>query len=156
MRGCHGGSLFAFLSALLLALASAGAHAQSFGDIAGRMAGTWLGVGMASLLETTRPADVPFAKGPGEQTSALAENLLKLLPSGTDLKLAATGFRTLGEFVTAAHASSYLAISFDALKTRIIAGDAIGAAIEALRPEVDGFVEARRARTLAREDLRRG
>jgi len=81
--------------------------------------------------------------------------LQKLLPPGTDLRIASRGFRNLGEFVTTVRASINLAIAFDALKAKVVAGGAISDAIESLRPGVDGLVEARRARLMAREDLKK-
>ena len=52
-------------------------------------------------------------------------------------------------------ASINLAIAFDALKAKVVAGGAISDAIESLRPGIDGLVEARRARLMAREDLKK-
>jgi hypothetical protein len=55
------------------------------------------------------------AKTPGEllqQNTKLSENLSKLLPAGTDLQSAASGFKNLGEFVAAVHVSHNLGIPF--------------------------------------------
>ena len=123
--------------------------AQSFGDIAGAI----VGIGEASLLEASRAPDTPFRKDARDQDQELAGKLEKLLAPGTDLRAAATGFRNLGEFVTTVHVSANLAIPFDQLKARVVAGKDVSDAIEILRPELDGLVEARRARKMAREDL---
>jgi hypothetical protein len=107
------------------------------------------------VLQRTRAPDGPFLKEATEHDQKLAAKLGKLLPPGTDLRAAAAGFRNLGEFVTTVRASSNLAIPFDALKARIVSGGDVSDAIESLRPEIDGLVEARRARRMAREDLSR-
>lgn len=131
------------------------AAAQSLGDFAGRIGGAYLNIGMASLLEITRAPDGSFRKAADDHPGALAESLLKLLPPGADLPAAASGFRTLGEFVTALRASNNLSIPFADLKSKIVAGSEISDAIEALRPQIDGLIEARRARFMARADLKR-
>jgi hypothetical protein len=145
----------AFLcSAILLGVSSsAAAQSLSFGEIVGRIGGTFLGIGMAYTLEVTRAADGPFQKDASEHDEKLAENLGKLLPPGTDLRMAATGFRNLGEFVTTVRISTNLAIPFDELKSKVVAGGEVSDAIESLRPEVDGLIEARKARRMARADL---
>ena len=141
-------------SATLLAVSpSAAAQSLSFGEIVGRIGGTFLGIGMAYTLEITRAPDGPFHKDASDHDLQLAENLGKLLPAGTDLQLAATGFRNLGEFVTTVRVSSNLAIPFDELKPKVVAGGEVSDAIESLRPEVDGLIEARKARRMARQDL---
>lgn len=125
------------------------ASAQSFGDIVGAIAG----IGEASMLEASRAPDTPFRKDARDQDQQLARKLGSLLPPGTDPRAAATGFRNLGEFVTTVRASANLAIPFDRLKARVVAGNDVSDAIEILRPELDGLVEARRARKMAHEDL---
>ena len=138
------------LASVLIVCASS-ASAQSLGDIVGAIAG----IGEASMLEASRAPDTPFRKDARDQDRELAGKLGKLLPPGTDPRAAATGFRNLGEFVTTVRVSSNLAIPFDQLKARVVAGNDVSDAIEILRPEVDGLVEARRARMMAREDLAR-
>ena len=136
-------------SVFLICVSSA--SAQSFGDIAGAI----VGIGEASMLEASRAPDTPFRKDARDQDQELARKLGRLLPPGTDPHAAATGFRNLGEFVTTVRASTNLSIPFDQLKARIVAGNDVSDAIEVLRPGVDGLVEARRARKMAREDLTR-
>jgi hypothetical protein len=91
-----------------------------------------------------------------QQNTRLSDNVAKLFPAGTNLQAAATGFRNLGEFVAAAHVSSNLGIPFADLKTRLLAGDSLGAAIQALKPGADAQLEANRARARADAQLRRG
>ena len=143
-----------FISAVLCSAtllgAGSNAAAQSFGDVVG----AFFGIGMAYVLETSRAPDGPFQQDASAQDEKLAENLGKLLP-GTDLQAAATGFRNLGEFVTTVRVSTNLDIPFDELKAKVVASGEISAAIESLRPGVDGLVEARKARQMARQDLRK-
>ncbi|MGH8676325.1 MAG: hypothetical protein ACREVG_18705 [Burkholderiales bacterium] len=91
-----------------------------------------------------------------QQNTRLADNLAKLLPAGTDLQSAASGFKNLGEFVAAVHVSNNLGILFADLKTKIMAGDSLGEAIRKLRPDADAQVEARKARARAEDDLAKG
>jgi hypothetical protein len=90
-----------------------------------------------------------------QQNTHLADNVAKLFPAGTDLQAAASGFKNLGEFVAAAHVSNNLGIPFADLKTRLLAGDSLGAAIQTLRPGADAQAEANRARARA-ADLAKG
>lgn len=127
---------------LALAVASPSAHAQRFGDV--------LGSGWAMQQQGT-----PIAALPAERAGdpRLAGTLAKLLPAGTDLRAEASGFRTLGDFVAAAHVSNNLAIPFAALKAKIVKGDSLGEAIQAMRPDIDAQIEARKARAMAADDL---
>jgi hypothetical protein len=50
------------------------------------------------------------------QNTQLASKLSSLLPSGTDLQTAASGFKNLGQFVAAVHVSHNLGIPFAQLK----------------------------------------
>lgn len=79
------------------------------------------------------------------QDKRLATNLSGLLPTGTDLQTAAAGFRNLGQFVAAVHVSRNLGISFSDLKTRMLAGESLGAAIHDLKPGVNAPVVASKA-----------
>ena len=90
-----------------------------------------------------------------QQNTRLADNIAKLLPAGTDLQAAASGFKNLGEFVAAAHVSSNLGIPFADLKAKILGGESLGGAIQVLRPEADGLIEARKARARAEDELSR-
>jgi len=142
---------FSFSLASLLLAASPSAFAQnigSFGDFVGHMmAGGW------SMQQHGAPAPTL----PPEKASdykALAGNLAKRLPPGTDVRVAATGFRNLGDFVAAVHASSNLQVPFADLKSRMMNGGTLHTAIASLRPNLDASIEARRARAAAYEELR--
>jgi hypothetical protein len=126
----------------LLVVASPDAHAQRFGHV--------LGTGWSMQHQGTPTAALP-AERAGDPR--LAGTLAKLLPAGTDLRAEASGFRTLGDFVAAAHVSNNLAIPFAALKAKIVKGDSLGEAIQALRPDTDAQIEARKARAMAADDL---
>jgi len=96
-------------------------------------------------------------KTPGElivQNEKLSSRLAAKLPAGTDLQLAAGGFKHLGDFVSAVHVSNNLGIPFADLKSRIGAGDTLGEAIRALKPGVDTAAEARRAQKQAEKELK--
>jgi hypothetical protein len=91
-----------------------------------------------------------------QQNTHLSDNIAKLFPAGTDLQGAASGFKNLGEFVAAAHVSNNLGIPFADLKTRLLAGDSLGTAIQALKPGTDAQAEANRANARARDVLAKG
>ncbi|HXJ44358.1 MAG TPA: hypothetical protein VNH18_34035 [Bryobacteraceae bacterium] len=72
------------------------------------------------------------------KNSALASRLQPLLPAGTNLQTAATGFKNLGQFVAAVHVAHNLNIPFDQLKNLMTgpSHDSLGRAIEALQPNL--------------------
>src|SRR5882672_6354304 len=72
------------------------------------------------------------------KNSALASRLQPLLPAGTNLQTAATGFKNLGQFVAAVHVAHNLNIPFDQLKTLMtgLNHDSLGRAIGALEPNL--------------------
>lgn len=72
-----------------------------------------------------------------DRNTKLADNLKSDLPEGSDLKTEAEGFKNLGHFVAAVHVSKNLDIPFADLKAKMMAGDSLGQAIHALKPEVD-------------------
>jgi hypothetical protein len=88
------------------------------------------------------------------QNTKLSSKLQSLLPAGTDLQTASSGFKNLGQFVAAAHVSHNLGISFDSLKAKLVAGDTLGKAIHELNPNVEGKAEAKKANKQAQEDLK--
>ena len=87
-----------------------------------------------------------------EQNPALKSKLQSMLPAGTDLKTAATGFRNQGQFIAALHVSKNLGIPFDQLKAKMLGTTAttgtttattastapmsLGKAILALKPDM--------------------
>jgi len=121
--------------------------------------------------ETSRPPDTPRApesKGKPEQAGErrtasqqlaanpkLSERLKGLFPEGTDLQLAADGFRNVGLFVAAARVSHNLNIPFDQLKSTMMGPPEknLGAAIHELKPDADAKAEARKAEKQAKKDM---
>ncbi len=71
------------------------------------------------------------------QNTKLASNLQSLLPAGTNLTEAASGFKNLGLFVAAVHVSHNLGIPFDELKSTMLSnGGNLGKAIHTLNPQI--------------------
>jgi len=70
---------------------------------------------------------------------ALASKLQALLPAGTNLQTAASGFKNLGQFVAAVHVAHNLNISFDQLKAKMTGTNAesLGHAIHDLEPNLN-------------------
>jgi hypothetical protein len=68
--------------------------------------------------------------------TALASRLQALLPQGTTLQDAAAGFKNEGQFIATLEASKNLNLSFADLKDRVTAGQSLGEAIHALRPNL--------------------
>jgi hypothetical protein len=68
----------------------------------------------------------------------LAAKLQKMLPAGTNLKQASSGFKNEKEFISAVYASKNLGIPFAQLKAKVIGKHAItlDAAIRELRPDL--------------------
>ncbi len=87
------------------------------------------------------------------KTPQLSSRLQSLLPAGTNLSDAASGFKNLGQFIAAVHVSHNLGISFSDLKARMIAGDSLGKAIEALNPNVNAKAEAKKATKQSKSEL---
>lgn len=88
-----------------------------------------------------------------DHNTKLASSLEADLPEGSDLQTEAAGFKNLGQFVAAVRVSKNLGISFDDLKSRMMDGDSLGAAIHALKPQVDATQVADEAEQQAEIDL---
>lgn len=118
---------------------------------AGSMGGMHGGNGNARSGMSGSHASGP--KTPGDlltQNTQLASKLSSLLPAGTDLQTAASGYRNLGQFVAAVHVSHNLGIPFDQLKCTELAqaqycptgatvpskSSSLGQAIETLKPSM--------------------
>ncbi|MGH9429320.1 MAG: hypothetical protein ACRD2L_23805 [Terriglobia bacterium] len=91
-----------------------------------------------------------------EKNTHLATQLQGLFPPGTDLQLASSGFKNLGQFVAAAHVSKNLGIPFDQLKSRTTGDSSVslGKAIQELRPEADASGEVKKAERQAKEEIK--
>ena len=96
------------------------------------------------------------AKSPTDllsQNTKLSSNLQSLLPEGTDVQQAASGFKNLGQFVAAVHVSKNLGIPFDDLKAKMATDSNLGKAIHELKPDADAKAEAKKAKQQANQDL---
>ena len=91
-----------------------------------------------------------------ERNTNLAAKLQSRLPAGTNLELAAAGFRNLGQFVAAVNVSNNLGIPFTELKTRMVEqGMSLGQAIQDARPTTtDTAIVVRHAETDADDLIR--
>jgi hypothetical protein len=132
-------------AALILAIPAA-AQGRSQNHPGGSAAGS---MGGAHGVDAASPSG-PHT--PGElltQNTQLSSKLGALLPAGTNLQTAASGFRNLGQFVAAVHVSHNLGIPFDQLKcTELATADAcpgiivpakgshLGQAIQTLKPSM--------------------
>src|SRR5215467_7667471 len=85
----------------------------------------------------------------------LASKLQSLLPSGTNLQMAAQGFKNLGQFVAAVHVAHNLGISFDELKAKMIGPpkESLGKAIHAMKPDANSSEETKKGEKQAKQDM---
>src|ERR1051326_3761561 len=86
----------------------------------------------------------------------LASKLQSLLPPGTDLNAAASGFKNLGQFVAAVHVSHNLGIPFDQLKSKMLGppSESLGKAISQLKPDANTKTETKKAENEAKDDMK--
>ena len=90
-----------------------------------------------------------------QDNTKLAAKLQSLLPKGTDLAAASSGFKNLGAFVSAVHVAHNLGIPFDTLKAKMMGPpkESLGKAIHALRPDADSKSEISKANKQAKQDV---
>jgi hypothetical protein len=151
--------------AAAVAFAALPAFAQHGGGHAG---GPPSGVGMGSSHASASSSSThgnsgssTNASGPKSasdllsQNTKLASKLQSLLPAGTDLQTAASGFKNLGQFVAAVHVSNNLGIPFDQLKATMIGPpkESLGQAIHILKPAANSKTETQKATTQATQDM---
>ena len=88
--------------------------------------------------------------------SKLSSKLQSLLPTGTDLKAASSGFKNLGQFVAAVHVSHNLGLPFDQLKAKMTGdhAESLGKAIQDLKPDANVKTETKKANKQADDDLK--
>jgi hypothetical protein len=103
------------------------------------------------------------------QNTQLASKMSSLLPAGTNLQTAASGFKNFGQFAAGVHVSHNLGIPFDQLKCTELAtaaacgnmtvpskGSSLGGAIAALKPTLsstDAKTAAKQAQKQAASDI---
>jgi hypothetical protein len=86
----------------------------------------------------------------------LASKVHALLPAGTTLNQASTGFKNQGQLIAALHVSRNLGIPFTKLKTDMT-GDkhlSLGQSIQDLKPSAHATTESHRAETEADDDVK--
>src|SRR5690242_16048557 len=90
-----------------------------------------------------------------ERNTKLSSKLDGLLPSGTTSQQACSGFKNLGNCVSAIHVSHNLGIPFDELKARLTGSspEKLGTAIHDLKPDVNPKEEVKKARKQAKGDM---
>jgi len=122
------------------------------------------GIHGSSATSHGNSADPKAAKGSSSNNSVsekltdntkLANKLQSLLPAGTNLQMAAQGFKNLGQFVAAVHVSHNLGIPFDQLKAKMIGPpkESLGKAVQALKPAASAKDETKKAEKQAKQDL---
>jgi len=85
---------------------------------------------------------------------ALHERLKPLLNKGANMDVASEDFGDAEQFAAVAHAARNTEIPFMVLKHRVVyETKSLQAAIQELKPDVNGAVEARRAYTQAKSDI---
>ena len=113
------------------------------------------GQGAKPATPPGRAGASPAARGPMQPivvNPKLAALIQPLLPKDTTVASASAGFRNVGAFVAAVHASHNLDIPFTALKTSMVDNTAtLGEAIKTLRPTADPVAEAERAEKQAKD-----
>jgi hypothetical protein len=152
--------------AAAVAFAALPAFAQhSGGHAGGPPSGVGMGSSHASASSTSTHGNSGTsntnASGPKSvsdllsQNTKLASKLQSLLPAGTDLTAASSGFKNLGQFVAAVHVSNNLGIPFDQLKTTMIGPpkESLGQAIHILKPAANSKTETQKATTQATQDM---
>ncbi len=101
------------------------------------------------------PAPVPVPQKIAANP-ALVTRLQPLLPAGTTLAAAATGFRNQGQFIAALHVSKNLNIPLASLKNEMTGADhdSLGQAIQDLQPTANAKTAVKTAEQEAAADLK--
>ena len=80
--------------------------------------------------------------------------LAAIVPQGMTAKEACSDFKTTNECAAALHAAHNLSIPFTELRSKMVAGQQLGAAIHSLKPDANAKTEAHKAELQARGDLK--
>jgi hypothetical protein len=90
-----------------------------------------------------------------ERNTKLSSRLDGLLPAGTTAEKACSGFKHLGECVSAIHVSHNLGIPFPDLKAKVTGTnpESLGKSIHDLKPDTSAKNEAKKAQKQARNDI---
>ncbi len=89
------------------------------------------------------------------RNSQLSSKLDSLLPNGENAQQACSGYKNLGQCVSAIHVSKNLGIPFDDLKAKTTGSGAVslGKAIHELKPDANAKAEVKKANQQAKQDL---
>jgi hypothetical protein len=110
--------------------------------------------GRARTARPRREAIAPPVATLSASEPELHKQLKPIMNRGTDMEIAAQGFRDAEQFATLAHAARNTAIPFAVLKHRVLEqSKSLAVAIEEFKPQMNGNTEARRAREAARKDV---
>jgi len=163
---------------LVLPVAAQSSHGQGHPGGMGGAAGSMGGSHAANAGGNSTAAGPRTASQMLSDNKQLATKLGGLLPAGTDLQTAASGFKNLGQFVAAVHVSHNLDIPFDQLKCTELAtkqactitngtttqtltvpskGSSLGQAIQTLKPSMSASESksaAKQAQKQADGDIR--
>ena len=103
----------------------------------------------------TRRSELPKAASGPAPTAPEVQKLVKpLLNRGTDMEVAAEGFRTAEQFATVAHAAKNTGVPFMVLKHRVLnQGKPLSTAIRESKPDINVAAEASLALGQARRDI---
>lgn len=106
----------------------------------------------------THATRIDAKKSPDQMLSRhpkLESKLASLLPHGTNVQQAASGFKNLGQFVAAVHVSHNTGIPFDGLKSKMTGphAESLGKAIHDLKPDADSKAEVKKAEQETKQDL---
>jgi hypothetical protein len=156
-----------FLALMLIAgLSAYGQHGHSGGGGVGHAGSTPAGIsspvggvhGNGENSERTTELGKAGQQSPGtilERNTKLSSKLDSLLPAGTTAQQACSGFKNLGECVSAIHVSHNLGVPFEELKGKLTGSspEKLGKAIHDLKPEVDAKAEAKKAQKRAKSDI---
>ena len=108
----------------------------------------------AAAAADRNTAAASSAKAIDLSTPELQKRLKPLLNRGTDMTLAADGFRDAHQFATIAHAAHNTQVPFVLLKHRVLVeGKSVASAIRESKPEIDAAAEAARAQDQAAADV---
>ncbi len=107
--------------------------------------------GAATMARTAVPAAAAVVPA---SEPALQKRLKTVLNQGTNLEMAAEGFRNGEQFAAVAHAARNTGTPFMVLKDRVVAKRmSLTAALRDVKPDLNAAAEATRARNMARADI---
>jgi hypothetical protein len=85
--------------------------------------------------------------------SELSARLTPMLPQGMAMAEAAAGFKNQGQFIAALRASKNAGVPFADLKDRVTAGQSLGAAIHAMKPDMSSEQAEATAKTAGQQSM---